>query len=179
MKGIMKNKNAILIAVLVLVFTTAFSQTALKQYKAGHTFDVSLPVYFSQTSGLNSSSAIQYKNSVKDVYGFVIFDTKEELSLAEMNYASIEEFYEDFTTDFVKDMKNQMLSKPRFQKIDGTSFAEADLTYFDDEAQIEIYYLVGIVETKKSFYKVLSWTAATSKDKFKADFQKILYSLKD
>jgi hypothetical protein len=39
--------------------------------------------------------------------------------------------------------------------------------------------LVGIVETKTAYYKVLSWAAAENKDKFKADFQKILYSLKD
>jgi hypothetical protein len=39
--------------------------------------------------------------------------------------------------------------------------------------------LVGVVETKTAYYKVLSWAVAENKDKFKADFQKILYSLKD
>ena len=44
---------------------------------------------------------------------------------------------------------------------------------------MEIYYLVGIVETKTTFYKVLTWTNAKNKEKFKADFQRILYSIKD
>jgi hypothetical protein len=56
---------------------------------------------------------------------------------------------------------------------------EAEVTYFDKEAEIEIYYLVGVVETKKSFYKVLSWSGADKKNTFKSDFQKILYSLRD
>ncbi len=175
----MNNKINFLTIVLVFVTITTYAQTELKQYKAGHTFDISLPVYMSQTSGLNSASAIQYKNVVKDVYGFVIFDTKEELSLAEMKYSSLTEFYDDFMTDFLKDVKNKNLSEPKYQKIGSTDFVECDATYFDDEAQMDIYYLIGIVETKKSYYKVLSWAAAENKDKFKADFQKILYSLKD
>jgi hypothetical protein len=116
---------------------------------------------------------------VKDVYGFVIFDTKEELSLAEMNYSSLKEFYEDFIDDFLVDQENRKISSPFFQQKGNTNFVECDATYYDKDAELDIYYLVGIVETKMSYYKVLSWTAAESKDKFKADFQKILYSIKD
>jgi hypothetical protein len=47
------------------------------------------------------------------------------------------------------------------------------------EDKSDIYYLVGILETKTSYYKVISDTGIENKDKFKADFQKILYSLND
>ena len=161
------------------VTSMAFAQTSLKEYKAGHTFTVSLPDYMSKTIGLNSASAIQYKSVVKDVYGFIIIDTKEELSLAEMSYASINEFFESFIADFLKDQENRKVSEPKYLKKGNTDFVECDITYFDKDANIEIYYLVGIVETKLSFYKVLSWSASDSKEKFKADFQKILYSVKD
>jgi hypothetical protein len=174
------NKTTTRIATFLVFMTSmTFAQTNLKEYKGGHTFTVSLPDYMSKTIGLNSASAIQYKSVVKDVYGFIIFDTKEELSLAEMTYASINEFYEGFIVDFLKDQENRKVSEPKYQKKGETNFAECDVTYFDKEANIEIYYLVGIVETKLSFYKVLSWSASDKKDKFKADFQKILYSIKD
>ena len=78
---------------------TTNAQTKLKEHKAGHCFEIGLPAYMSKTIGLNDASAIQYKSVIKDVYGFVIFDTKEELSIAEMKYASINEFYEDFIND--------------------------------------------------------------------------------
>ena len=175
----MKKTIIIYIATLLLITATAFAQTKLKEYKAGHTFTISLPDYMSKTSGLNSASAIQYKSVIKDVYGFVIFDTKEELSLLEMNYSSINEFYEDFIKDFLKDEEKRTLSKTKATKKGETNFIECDITYYDKEAKMDIYYLVGIVETKSSFYKVLSWSASENKDKFKADFQKILYSLKD
>lgn len=175
----MKRKITRIATTLVLMTSMAFAQTSLKEYKAGHTFTVSLPDYMSKTIGLNSASAIQYKSVVKDVYGFIIIDTKEELSLAEMSYASINEFFESFIADFLKDQENRKVSEPKYLKKGNTDFVECDITYFDKDANIEIYYLVGIVETKLSFYKVLSWSASDSKEKFKADFQKILYSVKD
>jgi len=54
----------------------------------------------SKTAGLNSAAVIQYKSVIKDVYGIIIEDSKEELSLVEMNYSTIKEFYEDFIKDF-------------------------------------------------------------------------------
>lgn len=95
--------------------------------------------------------------------------------MVDMTFSSINEFYDSF----VKDEEKRTVSKSLNQKNGDINFVESDVSYYDKEAKMDIYYLVGIVETKNSYYKVLSWTAAENKDKFKADFQKILYSLKD
>ena len=174
----MKKAITIFSALAFLALTTC-AQTKLKEYKAGHIFYVSLPEYMTKTTGLNSASTIQYKNVVKDVYGFIIEDSKEELALAQINYASINEFYESFIKDFLKDEEKRNVSAPQYQKKGDISFAECDVTYYDKDAKIDIYYLAGIVETKTSYYKVLSWAAIENKDKFKADFEKILYSVRD
>ncbi len=175
----MKRIIAILSLILVLTTSNLFAQTNLKEYKVGHVVSVSLPDYMSRTVDVNNSSIIQYKSTVKDVYGFIIEDNKEELALAEINYSSINEFCEDFAKDFLKDEKKRTFTYPEYQKKGDINFAEYDATYYDKEAKAEIYYLVGIVETKTSYYKVLSYTSKENKDKFKADFQSILYSLKD
>jgi len=175
----MKTKIATLITVFILATLTTIAQAPLKEYKAGHVFYISLPDYMSKTTGLNDVATIQFKNTVKDVYGFVIEDNKEELTMAEITYSSINEFYDDFIKDFLTEEKNRVVSPAKYKKVGTTSFAEADVTYYDSEVKADIYYLVGIVETKDAYYKVLSWTAAGNKAKFKADFQKILYSLKD
>lgn len=175
----MKRIIANLSLILVLTTTCISAQTTLKEYKVGHVVNVSLPEYMTRTMGLNSSSIIQYKSTVKDVYGFIIEDNKEELALVEMNYSSINEFCEDFAKDFLKDEKKKTFSYPEYKKIGDINFAEFDASYYDKDAKGEIYYLAGIVETKTSYYKVISYTGLGNKDKFKADFQKILYSLND
>jgi len=175
----MKRTAVFFVAICALISTTILAQTPLKEYKAGHSFNVSLPDYMSKTSGLNSASAIQYKSTVKDVYGFIIYDTKEDLTLAEMNFSSISEFYENFIGGFLAKAEKREVSNPKSQKKGDVNFIESDLTFYSPEAQTDIYYLVGVVETKKAFYQVLSWSSAENKNKFKADFQKILYSLND
>ena len=112
----MKKIFAIFTTTLVLMTSTSFAQAELKQYKAGHSFDIGLPEYMSKTAWLNSASAIQYKSTVKNVYGFIIFDTKEDLALVDMKYSSIYKFYEDFIKDFLKDEEKRKVSKPQTQK---------------------------------------------------------------
>ncbi len=175
----MNKRIAFIAATFLLLTNMAFAQAPLKEYKAGHSFNISFPEYMTRTMGLNSASAIQYKSVVKDVYGFVIFDTKEELQLVDMKFSSISEFYENFISDFLTDEENRKVSKPKAKSKGGINFIESDFTYYDKDAEAEIYYLVGIVETPKSYYKVLSWSTADNKSKFKSDFQNILYSLRD
>ena len=173
-------KLATLFATAILLTTlSTFGQSAFKTHKIGHVFSITLPDYMSRTVGLNSAANFQYKSEVKDVYGFVIADDKEELKLAELNFASVTEFNEDFMKSFLTNAEKKSIGTPVVKKIGETSFLECDVTYFDKDAGGEIYYLVGIVETKSAFYKILSWSLAENKDKFKADFQKILYSFKN
>ena len=151
----------------------------MKEYRAGFSFNISLPDYMSKTIGLNDAASIQYKSDEKDVYGFVVIDTKEELELAELKFESINLFYDQFIVDFLKDEKKRSVSKPLNKKVGESNFIEVDVSYYDTDAKTEIYYLVGVVETKKAYYKVLTWTTLAARDSFKTDFQKILYSIKD
>ncbi len=173
-----KTKSIFLIA-LAFICSTAISQTILKPFRAGHEFNISVPDYMIRTVGLNDAAIFQFKNDVKEVYGFVIEDNKEELKIAELTYGSISEFYDDFIKDFVIDQPKRKVSKPILTTKGEINFLEADLQFYDSEAETTIYYLIGIVETKNAYYKVLSWCSEANKSKFKSDFEKIIYSLND
>lgn len=162
-----------------LISAIGYSQTVFKDYKAGYTFNISLPDYMDKTIGLNDVATIQFKNSVKDIYGFVIVDTKEDLNMVEMHFKNAEEFYDLFIKDFLVDEKKRKISKSEKRTIEGNTYLESDASYYDEEADIDIYYFVGIIETPTSFLKLLCWSSLESKDTYKPDFQKILYSIKD
>lgn len=165
---------------LALATSTLLAQTNTKEYKVGHVFTINLPDYMTKTGGLNSAAAIQFINVEKDVAGIVIEDTKESLQLAEVaNLSDINKFYDAFISDFLKGEEKRTVSAPVNKKIGTTNFTECDVSYYDKDSKIEIYYFVGIAETPTSFYKVLCWGKLENKGTYKADFQKILYSLKD
>lgn len=164
----------------VLFTTISFAQTTtFRPEKAGHVFTISLPNYMTKTTGLNTAATIQFKNTVKDIYGMVIYDSKEELKMVDMLYSSATEFFEDFSKDFLKDEEKRTISKSISKKIGNTNFIEFEASYYDKDSKIEIVYIIGIVETPTAFYKILCWSTLENKDKYKADFQKIIYSLKD
>ena len=158
---------------------STLGQIAMKQHTVGHPIYVSIPDYMNRTIGLNEDAIFQYKSEVKDVYGYVIEDNKEELKMAELNYASINEFYEDFIKGFIEGEEKVKLAKPISQKKGDINFIEVDVSFYSKEAKTEIYYMIGIVETAKAYYKILSYCTLENKAKFKTDFQKIIYSLKD
>ena len=165
--------RTVLLVIAFLSFSTlSFSQTQMKSYTVGHPFTISLPDYLNKTTGINPNSSIQYKSEVKGIYGFVIEDLKEDLKMAEINYANATEFYEDFIKEFSEGEEQVKKSNPIVQNKGTATFLEADFSYFDKEAKEEIYYLVGIVETKTSFYKVLTYCALGDKAKYKEDFKK-------
>jgi hypothetical protein len=175
----MKNLFSILATTAALfVSIIAIGQTKFNSQKVGNVFNIDIPDYMNRTVGLNDVATVQYKNSVKDIYTIVIEDSKEELAIADIFYSSLKEFQEEFEKDFIKEEEKRTSSTPLFTTKNDNNFVEYEVSYYDEELKIEVYYLVGIVETKSHFYKVLSWTNLANKDKFKVDFQKILYSLK-
>ena len=164
----------------VLFFSlTMFAQTNMKNYKAGHTFEVSIPDYMTKTTGLNDAATFQFRNSVKDIAGFIIFDTKADLELVELKYTNAQEFYDEFIKDFLAKQKNRNISEPKIQTVGDNNYVECDASCYSKESKTDIYYFVGVVETKNAFYKLLCFGGIDNKEKYKADFQKILYSIKD
>lgn len=87
-------------------------QTTFKELKVGHELFINVPDYMNKTVGLNSSASVQFKNVIKDVAGFVIEDSKEDLKLAETNFSSINEYYDFFIKDFLKDEEKRTISTP-------------------------------------------------------------------
>ena len=171
---------------LKFILTLIFISTALNNYgqstkelKVGHIFYISIPEYMNQTAGLNASASVQFKNTIKDVAGAVIEDSKEELKLVDQNYSSINEYYDVFVKDFLKDEEKRSISSPNTFKKGENNCLEIDASYYDKDAKADMYYYICIVETKNYYYKVTCWTTLENKDKFKTDFQKIAYSLRD
>ncbi len=173
-----KIKNLLWI-ILMLPATSIFGQSSISELKVGHVFYIDIPDYMSRTAGLNSAASVQFKSSVKDVYGFIIEDSKEDLTLTDMKFASINEFYDFFVKDFLRDEDKRNISPVHTFRKDDKNYLEMDASYYDKDAKSDIYYYVSIVETKDYYYKILCYSALENKEKFKPDFQKILLSLRE
>lgn len=173
-------KSLLLLFVSMLALNASvLSQDTFKKVNVGHTFSLSLPNYFTKTTGLNSVASIQFKSEVRDVYGFIIVDTKEELQLADIVFTSIQEYHNSFIESFLTDQKNRDVGTPKNSNVGSLKYLENEISYFDENAQTDITYYVGLVETGRAYYKLLGWTTKEKKDMFKKDFNTMLTSIKD
>lgn len=150
-----------------------------KEYEAGHAFEISLPKFLERTKGINDYAAIEYINNANDIFGYTVYDTKENIKLEGRNYASLEAYHGNTIKGFVKDIPKKIVSQPQSHKSEGINFTETDITFHDKETNKDLYYFIGSVETKTTFYSVVFRTLGKNKNKFKGEFLKILYSLKD
>jgi hypothetical protein len=176
----MKNIKATLILTLLLTSSSIFSQTKLKEYQAGKIFTISIPDYLTKTVGYNDFATFQYENLDKSISGNIVVETKEELELGQKEYgASINDYYSAYAKELLPDAEARAFSKTQYKTIGEIKFAESDFSYYDGELKEDMYCLFGIVETKTSYFIVYSWCLAKDKTKYKSDFQKILYSIKD
>lgn len=150
-----------------------------KEYKAGHSFYVSIPTYMKKTSGINAFSAIEYQSAENNLFGVVLYDKKENLALEGKTYKSIKDFYESMINVFFEEGAQKEVSLPKYEKKELINFIETDVSYFDKEKKQKFYYFIGVAETGTTFYTFVSWVPIERKEAFKRDFQQILYSLKD
>lgn len=157
------------------------AQTKLVEYKTGHVIKLSVPEYMVRTSGLNEDACLQFQNPVKEVYTIVIEDDKESLKLIDLNYEGIEEFYDMVFKELGvgESYANRKVGTPKKKTIGTYNFMINDCTLTDKELKADLYYVMGIVETPNAYYQVMSWTLIENKEKFKKEFENIVYTLKE
>lgn len=168
--------------ILALLLTQlVIGQTKMIEYQTGHVVKLSVPDYMKRTSGLNDDACLEFQNPVKEVYTIVIQDSKEDLKLSDITYDGIEEFYEVVFKDFGvgENYSNRKLGTPKKKTIGNYNFFYNECTLRDKELELDLYYVMGLVETPNSFYQVMSWTLLENKEKFKKDFENIIFTLKE
>ena len=172
-------KKTIIVFNLILLSLFFKGQTVLKQYKVGNTLSISAPSYMSKTKGLHPQSTVEFKCDEKDLYTIVLVDTKDELRLKGSKVNTLKKNYDNYIASFPVAEHDRKTSTPIYTKKGASNFVEFEITFYDKDSKVNFYYFIGIVETTKAFYRVISWATIESKVKYKADFQKTLYSLID
>jgi hypothetical protein len=175
----MKKLTFFLITLFTFLGSNLLAQTQMRQEKVGHQFFIMVPEYMTRTLGINDAASVQFKSVVKDVYTFVIEDSKADLELVEMKFSSVSEFYDDFIKDFLVGTKDRSISPPTSLEVEGVKYVQSEASYYDKEAKSKIYYNITVAETGGYFYKILSYTAFSNKDKFRDDFTKLALTIRD
>ncbi len=167
-------KHIIILASLLLSLTV-FSQ---QKIKGAESFSLIIPEGFQRTIGLNDYAAVQFESIYpKPIsYGFLIYEHKDELRLADAKLDMIE-----YTLNSIEPYTGQKafkyIKQPYISYEHGFNFAYAEFETNESESG-HIYFLQTVIETKEFIYQILQYCAYEDRDLIKSDFVKIVNSFK-
>ncbi len=166
--------------------------SAYKTVKADEICEILVPKYFNEIEDINPKAVIQYgyieeedtinKNHIEDeIYVIVLVDYKFELEqifgdtieikLKEFNQMcqeNLELILEDFSAEY---------ENPKIQTENGVKSIHNEFLGRLDEYLV--YYQIGVFETEKGFYQVLTWTLQEYMNKHKEEMLKMTTSFKE
>ncbi len=163
--------------IIAALFTciTAFSQHKIYGAEA---FALTLPNDFQRTIGLNDYATIQFESKLPkpNSYGFLIFEHKDELKLAEAKLDMI-----DYTLNSIEPYTAQKgfkyIKQPYIKYEQGFNYAYAEFETNDPDSG-HIYFLQTVIETKGFIYQILQYCIYDDREIMKSDFVNIVNSFK-
>ena len=165
------------IFLVICCIELSYSQSVFSEKKIGHEYYLSIPDYLLRCTGLNDQASAQYQNNSKELYLYIIEDSKEELKSVGIFYQNIAEFYDDFIKDYAIDTKGRKVSAPQQIKNGSSTIIQTEMEYISNETPV--YMVITLVEGKDYFYKIICWTSLSNKEKLKDDMLKIGSSFRE
>jgi hypothetical protein len=175
-------KGVLLTLLSIVTMVSAYSQTKFTEQKAGHIYHVSVPDYMTKTVTLNDVATMQYINSAKNAYLVIIDDSKEELEMKGIKFATLKDFHDDNIKHLRTEENESVETKATEFEISGNKFYQTELGVNfkeKDNLEVKITYLITYVETKGYYYQILCWSLSPEYKNLYADFKKIAASIKD
>ncbi len=169
---------------LLLILSACSTATQFNTVNIADKYTLDIPDYLTKTDDLNDDASLQYQNVIRECYTIVIDESKQELydviaaSLELSEYPQSMEGYCALILHGMLDgggMTDYKLEKN--QTINGlpAQFLSATL----EVEGLQVFYKIAMIEGKKDFYQIMTWTLASNAEKQEADMDAILRSFKE
>lgn len=170
-------RNVTLLILVAFSFASCKHETVFNEVKVNNRFSVVVPDYMQPCADLHKDASLQYQNTELDIYAMVIEEKKSTMQDYDLDY-DIDTYFKNIASQpFIENIKNGKVSPAGRQTIDGNKTLTSEITGNIDGT--DVYYKLAIVETKFSFYQILTWTRADRKEKYIADMTKFIESFKE
>ncbi len=185
----MKKISIIIISILFVISCKSGNKT--KVITVNNKYSVELPAFLDDATKvldkdeLNEDASLQYVNTWKEFDIVIIDETKSEFqeSLETNNltkvYANNLNGYSRSFLDFFP-VQGKIIQKPEIKDtiINNLPAKLISLKSQYDE-DMSIYFSIGIIQGKNTYYQIVIWTLAGYEYKYKNKMKKIIYSFKE
>jgi len=173
---------------LISVFFTLFLVGCKKEKTliVGHDnrIEITLPYLLTESFTLHEQAVIQYQNLLQELYVIVLEEPKDEV----LHFLETDEAVSNFSADFdgyARLLNENMQFRIQFDSISEMTDTKINglnakrQTFYGDVKGVNAYYEVALVEGKKHYYQILTWTLQSQKKEHEERMKKILASFKE
>ncbi|MFL0354802.1 hypothetical protein [Xanthomarina sp. GH4-25] len=175
--------------ILLIIFTSCKDKNTINGESdrkiVDNKFSVLIPSSMTKTSGLNPYTTFEYQNTQDDFYVIVMDESSDGFS------KTVNQKIYDVTPD-IKGYYNVILDHFReetnlkdfrvFDEIFELDKPEKKITFtmtgIDVTDDYPVYYRYSIIESKTTYYQIMSWTNQTNAEKIIPEMNKIINSFK-
>jgi len=162
---------------LALSFYSCTQPAKFQLIQIADKYSIELPEYMQPWTGMHTEASLHYKNEERDIYTIIIDENKKELQHHQLNYTLDSYFKSVCSSPPIKNIDQLRLHKPVQINLNGDSALLAGIS--GNFNHTNIYYQLAVIETKKRFYQILSWTSLDNKELFLRDFNTSLNSFRE
>ncbi len=135
-------------------------------------FQVTRPASWVLLDELNDAADLQMGNKLKEAYGLILSESKQDFA-EQMTLAA---FSERTRTDLLDSLTDVQLSGPQQISSNGSPAIRYDFTGTIDSVRIRYWHVV--VDTGDDFHQVVLWSLPSRFEGNRADFESVLATLK-
>ena len=133
----------------------SFSKVDFVTYQKDSSLSISVPDYLVEVSDLNAQALLQFKNTFNETYLMVVAEEKSE-----RGHANMEQLEGHFKSNLLK--KGGLLTKEIECKVNNFQSVQNEVEWTIDGEPLA--YLVTLIDTPNTIYKVYCWTLAYNKE---------------
>ena len=180
----MKDFHFLISIFILLIISSCAPDNSEQTITIEKRYSLTMPTFLSKGSDLHDEASLQYQNIFKEFYVVVIDEPKAafdqsigEYELAGGYQGNLETYAKIVFNNLVEGLLNSYQTDIIDTNVNGTI---AKLTTIEGRMEdIPIYYAFGAYEGKNTYYQIIAWTLAESKEKYKDNMQQILNSFKE
>ena len=176
-----------IIAYSVFLFTMIQCQKTeeTELIRVKNQYSVAIPKSLSKVDFLHSDASLQYQNELIEFYTIVIDEPSVDFDTLVMQEADLRANYSPDLAGYAKLLKNNIaltLKDGEFSEIENVQIngLNAKLMHASGKIDgIEVYYQLGFIQGKETYYQIVSWTELKRKEDYKKTMSAIISSFKE
>ncbi|WP_035294134.1 DcrB-related protein [Clostridium sp. KNHs214] len=153
--------------------TTKKAEASKKIKSKDNICQVTVPDSWKTATNLNDVANIQVANMSKEKYLITISESKDNFS----DSMTLDEYTKIVSQNLSKSVVNSKLSSVKDLTINGQKAKQLELT--GEVNKVKAGYIITVVQTKKNFHQIITWTMGKYFDEYKDDYHKIINTFKE